>query len=169
MRLENIKFRGIPVKAKEENFVEGDLIRTAEGKYFIFPEGVELGITNLIDGFSVYSGFGLLVEVKPDTVGQYTGIRDSSKKEIYEGDIIKFNDYVEIEMGGVLLLPPSNIALVEFTPENACFSFIFNPKNPVPLRRNVKQINFSVMEVIGNIYKNPELLEENHESNKETD
>ncbi|ACO04872.1 MAG TPA: hypothetical protein DEP48_02935 [Persephonella sp.] len=88
MRLEDIKFRGIPVKAKEYDFIEGDLIRTAEGRYFIFPEGFELGLTNIVDGIAVYSGFGLLIEVRPETIGQFTGYYDANSKPIYEGDLI---------------------------------------------------------------------------------
>jgi len=75
-------------------------------------------------------------EVIPDTVGQYTGLMDEYDKEIYEGDIVRhatWGDIYEVifEDGGFYVLS----------------SYDFQTINEYPL------------EVIGNIFENPELLE----------
>ena len=68
---------------------------------------------------------------------QFTGLKDKNKKEIYEGDIIKY-------MAGV--------SVVSYA--NGCFSFRGNGVKCEPL------FYYKIYEVIGNIYENPELLTE---------
>lgn len=41
--------------------------------------------------------------VKPDTVGQYTGMNDDYDEEIYEGDILHVNDNYDNEFNGVVV------------------------------------------------------------------
>lgn len=77
--MREFKFRAIH---KDSNtMVYGNLIKgTHEGKSFTQIEKTDSG--------SFYQW-----EVLPETVGQYTGITDSGKSELYEGDIIE-NDGV---------------------------------------------------------------------------
>ena len=91
-------------------------------------------------------------------VMQYTGLKDKNNKEIYEGDILKertpsgFN-YSVVKFG--------EIDISSFSCESkmcTCFYHDFSNFNDnwgeVALGNNLKNI-----EVIGNIYENPELLE----------
>jgi len=69
---------------------------------------------------------------------EWTGLHDKNSKEIYEGDIVRWYDHNwQIAWDGL-----GAWAIV-----GALFSYQFTP------------INHGEMEVIGNIYENPELLE----------
>ena len=81
-------------------------------------------------------------EVSPETVGQYIGFKDDCNKEIYEGDIVKC--YVDGKQ---------YLAKVLF--RGGCFMFKI-PRFPW-YGGLVDTANF---EVVGNIYENPELLED---------
>ena len=93
--------------------------------------------------------------VIPDTVGQYTGMKDSTRKEIYEGDIIKtnFDDVGVVAMGehnGVNGREAFNIG----------FYIIWDSFDDRSWMRNellyfIKKIGVTV---IGNRYDNPELI-----------
>ena len=70
---------------------------------------------------------------------QYTGLKDKNDKEIYEGDIIEFNNKLKLivywDNGGFALKNLTNTA-------------------EIPLVDIIRPIK-----VLGNIYENPELLE----------
>ena len=85
-------------------------------------------------------------EVDPDTVGQYTGLKDKSGKEIYEGDIIILPDEDDDEY-----------FVIEWDDDTARFAIVQHGSTMCDFD------NYYGKElcIIGNIYENPELLKEN--------
>lgn len=80
--------------------------------------------------------------IDADTVGQYTGLTDKNGTKIFEGDIVKYGDTVH----NVVFEQRNGTAyfgLVYSTLETLSFGYY----------QDLKQI-----EVIGNIYDNPELV-----------
>ena len=79
--------------------------------------------------------------VAPETVGQYTGHKDKNNKEIYEGDIVRYSD----RYTAVVIWKDTGFGL----------EFIEQVENP---RTWYYLPNGNVLEILGNIYENPELI-----------
>jgi uncharacterized phage protein (TIGR01671 family) len=85
---------------------------------------------------------------------QYTELKDKNGKEIYEKDIVKGNFDVEymINDDEIKLVNEELIGEVSF--QMGCFGIVFEGDNFLPLWSG------SSLEVLGNVYENPELLEQ---------
>lgn len=144
--MSEILFRGktAPKAGKHEFnnvWVEGDLI-TSGSKYYIHPKSNRVRVEGELGKLII------MHEVVPETVGQYTGLKDITGKMIFTGDIVKVpDDYEEYGMAA------GEIYAVYF----AFGGFRLKPKH------NKKARGFwleddGALEVIGNVHDNPELL-----------
>lgn len=147
------KFRGKPTENntsyfEDEDFVYGSLI-ISEDKYYILLDVLD-NIKR--DDYAVY-----MVEVRPETLGQYTGLKDKNEKEIYEGDILELNKDGRIFYGTSDGLLAKKYQLVGF--KDGAFMTCRN-KHLIDDYDTYLWIISKYSTVAGNIYDNPELLEE---------
>ena len=146
-----ILFRG---KRKDNgNWIEGYFVLLA------INDGLKHAIYTGTD-----EGRFILFEVIPDTVGQFTGLCDKNGKKIFEGDIVKVTYIEQRQYQGVSYQDEhSCVEEVIYNEKSACFMLKIMCED-VPLYRPLHNFgslaNIKELEVIGNIYDNPELLEE---------
>ena len=122
------------------------------------------------DGFSVETEV-FEVEIGNAILMQSTGLVDKNGKEIFEGDILKFNDeWNEYCHEGYVDGSVEGINFVEVVRSEACFEFgkTRSPESSLFIRMEDERLTFAELiksrgfefEIIGNIYENRELLEE---------
>lgn len=104
------------------------------------------------------------------TLMQSTGLKDKNGKEIFEGDILKFNDeWNEYCHEGYVDGSVEGVNYVEVVKGEACFEFgktrypesslfIYMEDEHLSFAELVKDKDFG-FEIVGNIYENPEFLE----------
>lgn len=94
-------------------------------------------------------------DVDKETIGQYTELKDENGKEIYEGDIIEFS--YDMFVGNFDTFVAKGKVVFE---EGAFYVEVFeNERTTKDEAYLLYSINLDTIEVIGNIYDNPELLE----------
>lgn len=132
--MREIKFRGKSVDSGQ--WLHGNLCQLGDSCWIArHPEGrndARLVVTTylVIDDW---------LEVIPETVGQYTGLKDKRGKEIYEGDIVRtiwgYAQILFFEDGAYVFKGPKN------------HNFL-----------NEREITDRQIEIIGNVFEHPELL-----------
>lgn len=183
-KVREIKFRGL--RKDNNEWVYGSLyhFKASVGKTEIFMiiEGAEhTPETGII--------FGKRHEVIPETVGQYTGLKDKDGKEIYEGDIVQnwdkggwvfkspelqkeYEEYKRITPLGELrgeryttMCMKCTKYDIDLMEKDGIYVVFWDYSGFIPFYGSEEEIVLQpgLTEVIGNIYKNPELLEYNNE------
>lgn len=102
------------------------------------------------------------VYVDEDTISQYTGLKDKNGKKIYEGHIVSFKHDTRTGGGYTRL---THYAAIEYGGNGgeymtAGYTLGFKDAKGKEVMRPLDWSNVKNVEVIGNIYENPELLEE---------
>lgn len=127
-----IKFRG--KRADGSSWVYGDLRQENSGNNVIMTN-----LSTWRDNGDNVDPYGEDVIINSDTIGQYTGLQDKNGKEIFEGDIIR-NESCK----GVVVY--KNGAFCLELGKSCGYVWLFCLDSLLD---------------IGNIYDNPELLEDN--------
>jgi uncharacterized phage protein (TIGR01671 family) len=161
--MREIKFRGKRIDNGE--LLYGDLLtqrnKASEDSAIVF-----------FDGFMIPKSEAVIKE----TIGQYTGLKDKNGKEIYEGDVVRYEDMCTGERGSIYT--KSFVGTVSWGRNelHGNYGYIITCNETTQFQR-LEQIGFGRRkqlnnytqkhnknlnencEVIGNIYENPELLE----------
>lgn len=110
--------------------------------------------TFIIQDHGLVAGHFKVFKVVPETVGQYTGLKDKNGKKIFEGDIV--------------IIPNSKKqglpAVIRWSQSETRFEISRMGYQALSLDPLFSRIGYySRCEVIGNIHDNPELLEVSEE------
>ena len=150
-----IKFRGKSI----DEWVYGMLLKVNEGD---IEHGEPLKYSIQTDE-KEYGEYNKYFITDDNTIGQFTGLHDKNGKEIYEGDIVTEYDYPFIDEDG----KQNYIGIVEFYENAAQYGFTLKCVNKAKrgissgINEEFEANNNLIcedLEVIGNIYDNPELL-----------
>lgn len=127
-------------RADNGEWIVGGLVRygfTGKEKYYIVPD---------------YASDLYAMEIDPNTICQYTGLKDKNGKLIWENDVVKFDVYYYGK------LESSTISQIKWCNDLCALSLVVNGRGTRGTLGHLMDLNKEI-EVIGNIFDNPELLE----------
>ena len=137
MTMRTIKFRG--QQLSNDEWIVGDLIYLVDGVYISNDNGNNMA------------------QVNPDTVCQFTGFLDKNGKDIYDGDILRSDEYPFSNMeDGVR---DNYFGIIEWSDEKAMFLLTCskNPKSAVRgisdgISDEITQQKLEDFEIVGDIH-----------------
>lgn len=134
-----IKFRGKRIDNGE--WIIGMLVESN------FNSHITIMVNTSIVGGTTEEGIQCVApSVIPESIGQYTGMKDRYEKDIFEGDIVKWEDeYRYKEKSGISQIIWEG---TEFNISGSNFGY-----------EGEDLIGWENLEVIGNIFENADLLE----------
>ena len=153
--MRDIKFRAWDKYKKEMHIV-------SEMNWNIFSEEIEIISTGYKDNSCLAYNRNHSSEkcdIGALEIMQYTGLKDEKENEIYEGDIIDFS--YDMFVGNFDTFIAKGVVVFD---EGAFYVELFeNERTTKDEAYLLYGINIDTIEVIGNIYDNPELLEKGAE------
>ena len=131
--MRTIKFRG---RKPNGEWLYGDLVQ-CDGQVVIIPA----------DGYDSFDCYF----VDPETVGQYTGLKDKNGKEIYEGDVHEYDGrHFAVKFG-------------YYTDDDTHVEMYYGwylDSNSLEEQGSLGVDSEKYVNIVGNVYENPELLQE---------
>ncbi len=122
-----------PIHEFNEKWAEGNLIKS-DGKYYIHP------LCNRVKMAGELGKIIVMHEVQPETICQYIGVNDRNGQKIWENDILRCGDLLK----------------VSWSQDKA--SWTLSKKGWLYRHFFGESIDPEDVEVVGNIFDNPELL-----------
>ena len=147
--MREILFRG--KRCDNSEWVQGYYIRAEHHwhNHGIHKDWITLGASANGGWFALHNKYA----VKSETVGQFTGLTDKNGKKIFEGDIVRVlgnqqvDDWKNVDYVALIAFLDGGFCAIDGTVEEHGFR-----------RYALARMDFS-LEIIGNQFDNPELLE----------
>lgn len=147
LKMREILFRGKP-KNKEHSYFFSEIWKEhyekgfVYGSLIVYKDRCFIAVSALCNiKHCVNNGLVSMIEVVPETVGQFTGLTDKNGIKIFKGDVVKGKDNLErnLAVGGYI------------DHENGSFVIVGE------FMTHYRWLDYE-LEIIGNIFDNPELL-----------